>query len=81
MDGYGKPPIDSSGPPAYFFFLFLNLIRKASLMPHRSFFGEVFQIYASLFVVGTILVFSLFKDIFLSLFRAPKRIIERVRSH
>ncbi len=50
-------------------------------MANRSFLGEVFQIYASLFVVGIILVFSLFKDIFLSLFRAPKRIFERVRSN
>ena len=79
MCGYLKIPIDSRGPLAYFFPL--NLIRKATPMANRSFFGEVFQIYASLFVVGTILVFSLFKDILLSLFRAPKRIVERVRSH
>lgn len=50
-------------------------------MANRSFFGEVFQIYASLFVVGIILVFSLFKDIILSIFRAPKWIAQRVRSN
>jgi hypothetical protein len=78
MRGYPKTPIDSVMPPAY---LIENSFRKVLSMPNRSFFGEVTQIYASLFVVGTILVFSLFKDIVVSLFRAPKRILERVRSN
>lgn len=49
-------------------------------MGHRSFFREAFQIYTSLFVVGIILVFGLFWDIFKSIRRVPARMVRRARS-